>query len=151
VRELAGEALAQLRSIVFELRPADLDADGLVGTLAKHVEVLARVNGQRILFRPTGDRRVPPDVELAVFRIVQEALSNAIKHAQASKITIRLDLTDGPSAVVADDGVGFDPSSRQIRERHLGITSMEERAAAIGASFHIESAPGRGTTVRVNA
>jgi len=148
VRELAGQAQAQLRSIVFELRPADLAAEGLVETLAKHLEVLGRVNGQRIEFVPTGDRRPPPDVELALFRITQEAVSNAIKHAQASKITIALDL-DGPSAVISDDGVGFDPSSRQIRERHLGITSMEERAAAIGASFKIDSAPGAGTTVTV--
>ena len=116
---------------------------------AKHLEVLGRVNGQRIEFAPSGNRRPTPDIELALFRIVQEAVSNAIKHAQASRITVTLDLADEPSAVVADDGVGFDPSSRQIRERHLGITSMEERAAAIGASFKIDSAPGAGTTVTV--
>lgn len=151
VRELSSDALAQLRSIVFELRPADLAAEGIVETLAKHVEVLGRVNGQRIEFVANGDRPPAPDVELALYRIVQEAVSNAIKHAQASKISIALDLTDGPAAVVTDDGVGFDPSSRQIRERHLGITSMEERAAAIGASFKIDSAPGAGTTVTVQA
>jgi two-component system sensor histidine kinase DegS len=107
------------------------------------------VNGQRIEFTTTGDTRPAPDVELALFRIVQEAVSNAVKHAQASMIAVSLDLTGGATAVVADDGVGFDPSSRQIRERHLGITSMEERAAAIGASFKIDSAPGAGTTVTV--
>ena len=151
VRELATDALAQLRSIVFELRPADLAAEGLVDTLAKHLEVLRRVNGQRIDFISGGETRPAPDVELALFRIVQEAVSNAVKHAQASTVTVSLDLTGGASAVVADDGVGFDPSSRRIRERHLGITSMEERAAAIGASFKIDSAPGAGTTVTVQA
>jgi len=149
VRELASDALTQLRSIVFELRPADLAAEGLVETVAKHLEVLSRVNGQRIEFAHAGARRLAPDTELAVFRIVQEAVSNAIKHAQSSKITVTLDVSDGFSAVVADDGVGFDPSSRHIRERHLGITSMEERAASIGASFKIDSAPGAGTTVSV--
>ena len=149
VRELASDAVAQLRSIVFELRPADLAAEGLVETLAKHLEVLRRVNGQRIEFVAAGDKRPPPDVELALFRVVQEAVSNAIKHAQASKVTITLDLAGGATAVVADDGVGFDPSSRSIRERHLGITSMEERAAAIDAFFKIDSAPGAGTTVTV--
>lgn len=151
VRELSAEAVAQLRSIVFELRPADLATEGLAGTLAKHVEVLSRVNGQRIELRTEGDRRPSPDVELALFRIVQEALSNAVRHAQASKIVIDLDLSNGAAVVVIDDGIGFDPSSRQIRERHLGITSMEERAAAIGAAFAIDAAPGRGTTVTVKA
>jgi signal transduction histidine kinase len=149
VRELAADALAQLRSIVFELRPADLAAEGLVETIAKHAEVLGRVHGQRIVLVPEGSGRPPPDVELALFRIVQEAVSNAIRHAEAATITITLDLGDRPSVVVADDGIGFDTSARQIRERHLGITSMEERAEAIGATLKIDSAPGLGTTVTV--
>jgi signal transduction histidine kinase len=151
VRELASDALRQLRSIVFELRPADLAAEGLAGTLAKHVEVLSRVNGQRIDFRAVGDVRPAPDVELALYRIAQEAISNAIKHAQASLVTISVDLSDGACVAVSDDGIGFDPASRRIRERHLGITSMEERASAIGASLTIDAAPGRGTTVNVRA
>ena len=150
VEELAKNALAELRSIVFELRPADLEAEGLVTTLIKHAEVVRRVFGQDIDVRVASEQRLGPDVELELFRIAQEALSNALKHAAASKIEVIVDLEADPARLeIIDDGSGFDPESPAIRARHLGLTSMEERAESIGAKLRIDAASGPGTTVAV--
>lgn len=148
VGELAKSALAELRSIVFELRPADLAAEGLVPTLIKHSDVVRRVFGQDIDVNVLSERRLPPNTELELFRIAQEALSNALKHARASKIVVDVDLDASPARVqVRDDGVGFDPDATSVRARHLGLLSMEERIASIGGTLRIDSAPGRGTAV----
>jgi signal transduction histidine kinase len=146
VPQLAKDAQAELRSIVFELRPADLAADGLVATIIKHADVVRRVFGQDVDVRVTSERRLDPDTELALFRVTQEALSNAIKHAQASKVDVVIDLEEG-TLEVRDDGVGFDPDSAVIRAKHLGLTSMEERALSAGGKVRIDAAPGRGTVV----
>jgi signal transduction histidine kinase len=148
VGELAKHAVAELRSIVFELRPADLAAEGLVPTLVKHTDVLQRVFGQSIHVDVASDRRLDETIELELFRIAQEALSNALKHAQASRVDVRADLDHG-RLEISDDGVGFDPAAPAIRARHLGLTSMEERAEGIGAVIEVVSAPGGGTTVKV--
>ncbi len=148
VQELAREAQSQMRSIVFELRPADLAADGLVATLAKHSDVLSRVFGQRIDVTVVSETALDPDVELELFRIAQEALSNSLKHARASRVEIHVDLA-GKLLEVRDDGVGFDPADRLVRSKHLGLTSMEERAEEIEAKLRIESTPGHGTTIAV--
>jgi signal transduction histidine kinase len=85
--------------------------------------------------------------DLAVLRIVHEALGNAIRHAGATHIAVHV----SPSGVeVADDGVGFEPDSTELRSRHLGLTSMEERARELGGHLEIRSAPGTGTTVRLD-
>jgi signal transduction histidine kinase len=150
VNELAKDALEQLRSIVFELRPADLAADGLIATLTKHADVLRRVFGQDIDVQVVSEKPLDAEIELELFRIASEAQSNALKHARASRIVMVVDLAGDPARIeVTDDGVGFDPDSPGIRARHLGLTSMEERAAAIGAKLRIDAAPGRGTTVSV--
>ena len=148
VGELAKSALAELRSIVFELRPADLAAEGLVPTVIKHSDVVRRVFGQDISVNVLSERRLSPNAELELFRVVQEALSNALKHARASKIVVDVDLDALPTRVeVRDDGVGFDPDATAVRARHLGLVSMEERVASIGGTLRIDSAPGRGTVV----
>lgn len=149
IADLAKQALDEMRSIVFELRPADLAADGLVETLRKHASVLGRVFGQQIEIEVRSEKALDPEVELQLFRIAQEALSNALKHARASSIDVVLDLASGHLAV-RDDGVGFDPASGVVRARHLGLTSIEERAKQISGKAKIESAPGRGTTVTVD-
>jgi signal transduction histidine kinase len=150
VRDLARSALDEMRSLIFELRPAELEADGLVPTLQKHVDVLRRTAHKPIDLREDGYRRQPLAVEREVFRIVQEALSNALKHARASRIDVSLAQRDGLLTVaVADDGTGFDPADATIRARRLGLTSMEERAAGIGGRLTIESSPGAGTRVEL--
>jgi signal transduction histidine kinase len=148
LRVLAQDALRELRSLVFELRPADLEAEGLATTLRKHAEVLSRVHGLPVEVRIEGELDVDPAGAVAVFRIVQEALNNALRHASAGAITVSVGPRDGGLvARVTDDGSGFDPDAPGVRGRRLGLTSMEERATALGGTLRIESAPGRGTTV----
>ena len=148
LQELAGETLDELRSLVLELRPPDLERDGLAGVLRKHVEVMGRLHGVDIELAV--DEDVEGDAE--VLRIAQEALHNALRHAAATRIAVRLGARDGRLVLeVADDGAGFDPRDRELRARRLGLTSMEERARRLGGRLRIDSAPGRGTTVRLEA
>jgi signal transduction histidine kinase len=150
LQELARTAMDELRSLVFELRPADLESDGLVPTLRKHVAVLERVHGTPIELAIDGERRLPRGVEAEVFRIAQEALTNALRHAGAARVAVSLAL-DGSrlELAVRDDGCGFVPE--RARGRHLGLVSMEERAARLGGRLAVESRPGAGTTVRLEA
>jgi signal transduction histidine kinase len=153
LRELAGEALEELRSLILGLRPPELERDGLVGTLRKEVEMVARTHGTHIelsvepgFASDGGDS----DRELALLRIAHEALHNAVRHAKADHVTVRLAGENGKLVIeVSDDGVGFDPQAPDVRSRHLGLTSMEERARESQGRLKIRSAPGKGTTVRV--
>lgn len=150
VRELTQDALEQLRGLVFELRAPDIATDGLVATLRKHADVLRRVHPVQIEVDGDGDRRLRGAIEPELFRIASEALSNAVRHAAARAIRVEIEVGDDAASVtVRDDGTGFDPSSVAIRARRLGLTSMEERAEALGGRLEIESAPGLGTSVRV--
>jgi signal transduction histidine kinase len=150
VRKLARETQAELRSLVFELRPPDLEAEGLVATVRKDLEVLGRAHGLSADLRVHGTPELDAAVEMELYRIVQEALNNAVRHAQATSIAVDVDATGGPVTItVHDDGVGFDPGARAIRERRLGLTSMRERAEGLGGKVVVDSAPGSGTTVRV--
>ena len=143
--QLARQALDELRSLMLGLRPPAIDRDGLVGVLRKEVDMLARVHGVHVAL--VGDASSPdPERDLAVLRIVLEALHNALRHARAEHITVRL---SSGAIEVADDGVGFDPDGAGLRSRHLGLTSMEERARELGGRLEIRSSPGAGTTVRL--
>jgi signal transduction histidine kinase len=146
--ELAQDTMVELRSLVFQLRPAAIESDGLASALAKHVEVLRRVHRLHIELDASGRVRLRPGIDEEVFKIAQEALQNALRHAGAERLEVRLREDEGGLALeVSDDGVGFDPSAPARRSRSLGLTSMEERAAALGATLRIDSAPGAGTTV----
>jgi signal transduction histidine kinase len=148
VQELAREAIDELRAVVFELRPPELEREGLVPALRKHVEVLRRVHAQELQFRVSGDHRARPALDAEVFRIAQEALNNALAHGHAEHIDVSVEARNGRlRVVVADDGVGFNPESAALRSRRLGLTSMEERARALGAGLKIRSRPGKGTRI----
>jgi signal transduction histidine kinase len=150
VRRLAAEAREEMRSLVFQLRPADLEADGLVATLQKHVEVLDRVHPARVELAVRGSGGPDAAVQRELFRIAQEALQNALKHAGATRIAVELDLDPARTRLaVVDDGAGFDPSDPRVRSQHLGVTVMAERARAVGGRLDLRSAPGAGTTVAV--
>jgi signal transduction histidine kinase len=145
--ELAREALDELRSLIFGLRPPDLERDGLEGALRKEVEMLSGVHGVEIeLTSDQSDGDGDAARNLALMRIVDEALHNALRHAHALHIRVRL-TNDGIE--VTDDGVGFEPDKPELRSHHLGLTSMEERARELGATIEIRSAPGAGTKVRL--
>jgi signal transduction histidine kinase len=151
LRELAEEALGELRSLIDELRPPDLDRDGLPGALRKQIEVLEGLHGIEIeldvdetVAAGDGER------DRQVLRIAQEALQNALRHAGARRICVRLARLNGVLALeVEDDGVGFVPEDPQLRSRRLGLTSMEERAQSLGGRLEIRSSPAAGTTVRL--
>ena len=155
-RALVDASLAELRTLIFGLRPAALEADGLVGALRKHAELVGRAHAVPITVldhRPPGAPGPGPEAEEELWRAAQEALSNAVRHAKASAVTVTVE-ADGPGRgtrlSVADDGVGFDPEARSIAARRLGLVSMRERVEAAGGVFDIVSAPGRGTTVRAS-
>jgi signal transduction histidine kinase len=150
VSELAKGAMEELRAVVFELRPGSLEAEGLATVLRKHVDVLRRVSGQRIRLRVCDLPRLNASTATQVLRIAQEALGNALRHADAQQIEVLLHTEAGALVLsVADDGRGFDPDGPQVRGQRLGLTSMQERAGELGGRLEIETAPGAGTTVRL--
>jgi signal transduction histidine kinase len=138
-----------MRSLVDTLRPADLDADGLAGALRKRVDLLRRVHDVRLALTVRGPARVRDrTLEREVFRVATEALSNALQHAGAGRIAVTLDTgADAVRLAVTDDGVGFDLPATLRASHRLGLTSMRERAEALGGVLHVDTAPGAGTTV----
>jgi signal transduction histidine kinase len=150
VRELAHEAMEELRSVIVHLRPAALESQGLAVALAKHVDVLRRTHARAIDLDISGDAPVPAAVETDAFRIAQEALHNALRHAAATRIDVVLRCDPGRlELTVRDDGAGFDPDAAGARSHSLGLTTMAERAHAAGGVLEIVSSPGAGTTVRL--
>ena len=155
---LVESALAELRTLIFELRPPALEADGLIGALRKHAELLSRAHAVPVTVtdaRPPGSRPPSAAGERELWRVAEEALSNALRHAEASAVTVTVSAEGdgaGGSTVlsVVDDGIGFDPGARSIASRRLGLVSMRERIESVGGSFEIVSAPGNGTTVRAS-
>ena len=152
VQESARRALDELRSLIFELRPPDLERDGLCGALRKHVDVVRTLQPGEIQLDLEADVEPNPSRAREILRIAQEALSNAVRHAHADHIRLRLGSEDGRVVLeVRDDGAGFDPDAPEVRSRRLGLTSMEERARRLGGRLTVASAPGGGTTVRLEA
>jgi signal transduction histidine kinase len=146
---LSREAAAQLRSVIFELRPADLETDGLIPTLRKHVDVLGRAYNLPVEVSAADVAPLPPSVELALFRIAQEALHNAVKHAAPTKVSLTLEmLGEAVALTVTDDGHGFETQPAAGGVRRLGLTSMRERAESIGGTLTVSSSSGTGTQVR---
>ena len=141
----------KVRNLMAELRPPVLDDYGLAAALRWHCEKVQEYSDLAIIIDvPEDFPRLAPEQELALFRIVQEALANALKHARARTITISLGVTDSKVTVrVSDDGAGFDPG-RSGQSQGLsgwGLTLMRERAESARGTIRIESLPGRGTTV----
>jgi len=152
LQELARDALDELGSLVFELRPPDLARDGLAGALRKHVEVLRRLGHEQLELTVSEPPQPDGARDAQVLRIAQEAIQNALRHANADHVAVSLGGGDRRLLLrVEDDGVGFDPAAPEVRSRRLGLTSMEERARRIGATLEIASEPGGGTTVRLEA
>ena len=147
---LAREALDELRSLVLELRPPDLERDGLCGTLRKHVELVRRLHGADIALELGDELSAGGEArDREVLRIAQEALHNAVRHAAASRLEVALSGDGDLVLEVRDDGRGFDPGDPELRSRRLGLTSMTERARRLGGALAIESAPGEGTVIRL--
>jgi signal transduction histidine kinase len=147
VRRLAAEATDELGAIVVGLRPVDLAGDGLDVALRKQAELLDRVHHPAVRFTGEPVPRLPAAAEEAAYRIAQEALHNALRHASPSLVTVAVRGGGGALVLeVTDDGRGFDP---RAPVRHSGLASMRERARAAGGRLQVRSAPGAGTTVRL--
>lgn len=149
LRELAGGALAEMRALVAELRPPAVEASGIVETLRGHVEVLRQVHRLDVRLDARLPGRFDAAREAELFRVAQEALSNAVRHSGAGAVDVLLEPCEGGVRLtVRDDGRGFDPGATPANGCY-GLTSMRERAQALGAHLEIASAAGEGTTVRV--
>ncbi|NUQ89948.1 MAG: diguanylate cyclase, partial [Glycomyces artemisiae] len=142
VEQLAAEAVAELRGVIVELRPADLDAHGLVETLRRHTALLDRLHDTSVHFAVRSPVDLSRDGEVEVLRLVQEALGNAFRHAKARNVTLTI---ESERITITDDGLGFDAD--EAATRGLGLLSMRERAKALGGDLHLATAPGEGTVV----
>jgi two-component system, NarL family, sensor histidine kinase UhpB len=146
-RTLANQAMRELLSLARQLRPTALDDLGLAAAIAGQVEQLERSRVSAALTTEGDFSDLDDDVQLVVYRVAQESLTNAARHSEAQRISVALRRSgDAVELEVADDGRGF---AFEQSERGLGIGGMRERALLIGAELTIESRPGHGTTVRL--
>jgi signal transduction histidine kinase len=142
-------AVDRLRQLMFELRPPALDRDGLVAAVRMYLEQSRRESGLEVTLKHR--LFIDPDqaTRLALYRIVQEAVTNVRKHAQAKAATVTIEEREGGTFIlVADDGVGFDASNGSP-PGHLGLSAMREHAEIAGGRLSIRSRPGAGTSVEV--
>lgn len=150
IRESIRQALREVRRIIYDLRPMALDDLGLFPTIKKHISSISEYNNIDIDLALHGDeRRLDPHYEVAVFRIIQEGLQNAIKHAKASRIIVRLEIRDNLIALnIEDDGIGFDPENINKKDSY-GLIGMKERVDLLDGELTIKSEPNRGTKIVV--
>jgi signal transduction histidine kinase len=166
VESYSASALTDLRRIIADLRPSQLDDLGLVAALRWYVQSFEQRHGVRATFHTQGDPdRLPSETETVLFRIVQEALTNVAKHAQASQVTVSMETQpQGVQVTIADDGQGFDARYVLNRERYghaeeegreapslsgWGLVGMQERTRLLGGECTIESTPGEGSRIQV--
>ena len=150
LRELSGGALAEMRALIFELRPEALAEEGLLAALSRQAAAISAREQLPVAVDGPQERLVlSAGAEENAYRIVLEALHNAVKHANARRVAIAI-ATDGQQGArisVTDDGAGFDPGA--VGPGHLGLRTMAERAAVIGAGLDLVSSPGAGLRVQL--
>jgi signal transduction histidine kinase len=149
LRELVVATLQDVRRLAVQLRPKVLDDFGLVAALERLTQTFSEASGVRVdLEARLGETRLPAEVETTLYRIVQEALTNVVKHAGAASVSILLVRRDAAAMlVIEDDGQGF--AVADLREDGLGLAGMRERVALHDGRLTIESRPGGGTTLAV--
>lgn len=150
LKQTANAIQENLHRLAVNLRPASLDHLGLITTLHQFIQEFSRQYSIKVDFETVGmqEKRLPIDVETALFRIVQESLTNVVLHAKAARVDVLLSMTGKRvSAIIEDNGVGFIPASAMIEEQ-LGLFGMRERVEMLGGTFTIESSPGKGATVK---
>ena len=149
--ERTDAVIDSLHRMAADLRPASLDHLGLDAALHQYARAAAAKFGFAVRFKARGftSERLPMVVETALFRVVQEAMTNVVRHAQAGRVDVLVEHRgDRILVMVEDDGVGFEPNLKQVGN-HLGLLGMRERAEALGGTLTVESAPGAGTTIVV--
>ena len=145
---ISDELLERVRQLSLDLRPSILDDLGLLPALLSHIERYTLRTGVRVDMRHRGlDRRYPPDVETAAYRVIQEALTNIARHAETDAATVRVIVDDWLTVQIGDQGRGFDLDDSLLAGRSSGLTGMRERVTLLGGNISIESTPDEGTTV----
>jgi len=154
LKRIINDSLNDLRRIIFDLRPMILDDLGLAPALRRYTDDFTSRHSLPVEMKVLGvETRIDPIIEVALFRIVQEALHNARKHALASRVVVTLGY--GPDAVgvsIEDNGKGFDPngvSRNWGQSEKFGLSGMKERAKLFGGSLDVDTAPGEGTKITV--
>jgi signal transduction histidine kinase len=149
LRSLVEEAMSDMRLLVFELHPPILEETGLVGALQARLEAVEARSGLETAFRVERERRLPLSIEAQLYRVAQEALNNVIKHAQAKQVIVHLQFNEERFCLtIQDDGIGFDLETVG-RSGGLGLRGIKERVQQIGGDLTLETAPGKGTTLRI--
>jgi len=153
LRAMAATTIEDVRRVIRDLRPIYLEDLGLAPAIEMLTHSLARPDQLQATCTIEGEvRRLAPERELAVYRIVQEALNNVVKHAQAHQVQVKLAYGDRLAVSVCDDGRGFEMPDRAdvLSDRgHFGLIGMRERAELIGARLVIQSSPGSGTIIEL--
>jgi PAS domain S-box-containing protein len=152
LKKMTDHVLEDIHRIAVNLRPASLDHLGLTAAVEQFIKSFIQDTHIPIRFKTIGfneDERMPYDFETTLFRIVQEALTNVVRHAGATRVDVVLERRDDSMLVIVEDnGKGFDPTLARVSD-HLGLLGMEERAEMLGGTLTVESQPGRGTTLFV--
>lgn len=151
LKSMTNDVLENLHRLAINLRPASLDHLGLIAALRQYIETFSRQYNIKTQFEVVGldDKRLPPTVETNLYRIVQEALTNVVRHARASRVDVLLERRgDQMVTIIEDNGVGFDAEAAGQSGR-LGLLGMRERAEMLGGTLAIESTIGSNTTIYV--
>ncbi|MCM3716136.1 sensor histidine kinase [Halalkalibacter oceani] len=148
LRKMVKSSLVEVRRIIYDLRPMALDDLGLVPTLAKYLKTFQEHNQITTVFRQIGkDKRLPQEFEIALFRLVQEAVQNAYKHGEASEIQVKIEIkATKVIIIIKDDGKGFDPAITE-KEGSFGLIGMKERVNMLKGQLTIQSKPKAGTVI----
>ena len=153
LKRLSASTLDEVRHLALELRPSSIDDLGLVAALQQYVRDYSEKFMVNADFQSSGfeGKRLRPELEIALYRIIQEALTNVAKHSEASKVSVLMSIrNESIVAIVEDNGKGFDADSllaSRTTEKKLGLYGMQERASLIGGVLTIEATPGKGTTI----
>lgn len=167
--DLAQNALREMRLVIYELRPSELEEEGLIGALFYRLETVEKRAGIQARLIVTDEAgkpfplpadgreamvafyRLPPSLESGLFRFTQEALNNSLKHSGASMITVRIHLLENHlSLTIEDNGRGFDAHNQSLAGHGFGLTGLKERAQQLGGVFSISSTPDQGTSIRID-
>ena len=153
MRLRTAQTLQEIRRLAADLRPAALDDLGLISALEGYIYEFSRKTNTVVDFQPqqVGQDRLPHEVEILLYRVIQELLTNTARHANATRIEVALTYENGRiGVVVSDNGQGFDPAKvLNAENRSLGILGMRERVELLGGQFKLTSVPGKGTKIHV--
>ena len=152
LKDMIKESLNDVRRIIYNLRPMTLDDLGLIPIVKKFIDEFKSQTGIRAELTVLGkQKRLDQSVEVALFRTIQEALNNCKKHAEATRVSVKIEfLSNAINVVIDDNGKGFEPQivrTKMIQNDHFGLLGMEERIVLLGGTWNLQSAPGQGTRI----